>query len=157
MTESFGFNIMTKVRDIIPSSANVSLCIISLEIMQPSPGWCINIDRRYLSNERMIENVFEYQLAFQSETVNEDAMLISTVQRDVIESPSIRWYTPAQTTTYYRCSRLDRSVKIGHISGISLPARRRPATTSSRQRRTGCYTRPYGVIYVQSTLIVPDD
>ena len=58
--------------------------------MQPSLGWCINIDRRYLSNERMIENVFEYQLAFQSETVDEDAMLISTAQRDVIESPPIR-------------------------------------------------------------------
>lgn len=89
MTESFGFNILTKVRDIIPSSANVSLYIISLEIMQPSPSWCINIDRRYLSNERMIENVFEYQLASQSETVDEDAKLILTAQREVIESPPI--------------------------------------------------------------------
>ena len=71
-------------------SANVSLGIISFEIMQPSPGWCINIDRRYLSNERMIENVFEYPLASQSETVDEDAILISTAQRDVIESPPIR-------------------------------------------------------------------
>ena len=35
--------------------------------MQPSPGWCINIDRRYLSNERMIENVFEYKFVYTQE------------------------------------------------------------------------------------------